>query len=126
MISVKKPYRGTWIFVFIFAFALGLIIRDMSTSKLTVIKSTSAVAPAPTVEMLADEEALAELININTASKAELMQLKGIGGKMAERIIDYRTEHGLFETVQDIMKVNGIGESKFEDLKDRICVTDVK
>lgn len=123
---MKKPYRGTWIFVFIFAFALGLIIRDMSTSKLTVIKSTSAVAPAPTVEMLADEEAPAELININTASKAELMQLKGIGGKMAERIIDYRTEHGLFETVQDIMKVNGIGESKFEDLKDCICVTDVK
>ena len=49
-------------------------------------------------------------ININSASVEELVQLKRIGPKYAERIIDYRKQHGPFEKPEDIMKVKGIGQ----------------
>ena len=62
------------------------------------------------------------LTNINLATKIELLDLPGIGETYAERIIQYREENGPFETIEDIMKVKGIGESKFNDLKDKITV----
>ena len=62
------------------------------------------------------------LININTASFEELKTLKGIGDKKAQAIIDYRTENGKFDTVEEITKVTGIGESIFSDIKDSITV----
>ncbi|WP_432651600.1 ComEA family DNA-binding protein [Huintestinicola sp.] len=61
------------------------------------------------------------MININTADAEELMKLKGVGEKTAEKIIEYR-EQCPFESTRDIMNVSGIGEKKFEDIKDMICV----
>ena len=61
------------------------------------------------------------MVNINTADADELMKLKGVGEKTAEKIIEYRRETP-FETVEDIMNVSGIGEKKFEDMRDNICV----
>ena len=61
------------------------------------------------------------LININTADEVELMMLKGIGEGKAKAIIEYR-EAQSFETIEDIMKVSGIGEKTFENIKDRITV----
>jgi competence protein ComEA len=61
-------------------------------------------------------------ININQASVDELRGLKGIGPKLAERIVQYREEHGPFKVPQDIMKVKGIGPKKWEANKDRISV----
>lgn len=121
---MKKPYSNSWIFVFIFAFSIGLIVRDMHTSKFAVIKGSSALAPTPSLEELydEDEESKDELININTADREQLMQLEGIGEKMAQRIIEYRAENGPFETIQDIMKVSGIGEKKFANMRDFITV----
>ena len=63
-------------------------------------------------------------ININTADKDELSELKGIGEKMSARIIKYREEKGDFNQKEDIMKVQGIGEGIFEEIKDDICVSD--
>ena len=62
------------------------------------------------------------LTNINLATKIELLNLPGIGETYAERIIQHREENGPFEKVEDIMEVKGIGESKFNDLKDKITV----
>lgn len=59
-------------------------------------------------------------ISINTATSNELETLPGIGPAMAERIIAYRNEHGLFQNVEDLMQVKGIGNASFEKLKDRI------
>ena len=59
-------------------------------------------------------------ININTASKEELMTLKYIGKATAEKIIEYRKAHP-FEAPKDIMNVKGVGEKTFEANKDRIC-----
>lgn len=62
------------------------------------------------------------LVNINTASAAELQTLSGIGPSMAQSIIDERTQNGAFTSVDDLMRVSGIGEKKFAKIKDCICV----
>ena len=63
-----------------------------------------------------------ELVNINTASAAELQTLSGIGPSMAQSIIDERTQNGAFASVDDLMRVSGIGEKKLAKIKDCICV----
>lgn len=73
-------------------------------------------------ENSAEENPQNLLTNINLATKIELLSLPGIGETYAQRILDYREEHGPFKTIEDIMKVRGIGESKFAELKDRITV----
>lgn len=62
------------------------------------------------------------LVNINTASAAELQTLSGIGPSMAQSIIDDRTKNGAFASVDDLMRVSGIGEKKLAKIKDCICV----
>jgi competence protein ComEA len=62
------------------------------------------------------------LININTASLGELEDLPGIGPALAQSIVDYREATGPFETIEDIMKVSGIGTAKFEAMRDLITV----
>lgn len=126
---MKKPYKSCWILIFIFALAAGLIIRDLHTSKFAVIKNSSALAPTPVIEDTYPEESGEEeeyekdgLININTAPVSVLTKLDGIGEKMAQRIVDYRIENGPFETIQDIMKVSGIGEKRFKVIKSHITV----
>jgi comEA protein len=56
-------------------------------------------------------------ININSATKKELIQLPGIGEAVAERILLYRDENGKFRTIQNLKNVKGIGDKKFEKLK---------
>ncbi len=62
------------------------------------------------------------LVNINTATLAELDELPGVGPATAQAIIDEREAHGAFSTPEDIMRVSGIGEKKFEKLASLICV----
>lgn len=70
----------------------------------------------------AENSQTADKININTASGAELESLPHIGEVLAGRIIDYRTEHGNFKTIEEILNVSGIGESTFGDIEDLITV----
>lgn len=62
------------------------------------------------------------LVNINTATIEELDTLPGVGEATANKIINYREENGGFKNIEDIKNVKGIGDKKFEDLKDNICV----
>lgn len=62
------------------------------------------------------------LVNINTASAAELQTLSGIGPSMAQSIIDDRSKNGPFASVDDLMRVSGIGEKKLAKIKDCICI----
>ena len=71
---------------------------------------------------LASLVAQAQTIDINTATAAELETLKGIGPSKAEAIIKYRTEHGAFQSVDDLVKVPGIGAKTLSDVKDKISV----
>lgn len=61
-------------------------------------------------------------ININGASKEELDSLPGVGEVTAQKIIDYREENKEFKSIDEIKNVKGIGENKFNDLKDYICI----
>ena len=62
------------------------------------------------------------LVNLNTATKEELMTLKGIGESKAEDIIRYREKSGGFKKIEDIMKISGIKEAGFQKIKDNITV----
>lgn len=59
-------------------------------------------------------------VNINTADSTELQTLNGIGPVTAEKIIEYRTEQGMFKSIEDIKNVSGIGDKTFEKFKDDI------
>jgi competence protein ComEA len=61
-------------------------------------------------------------VNINTASVSELETLPQVGPKVAQRIVDFRTQNGKFKKIEEIMKIRGIGEKTFEKLKDLITV----
>jgi len=61
-------------------------------------------------------------VNINTASQAELETLPRIGPKVAQRIIEFRNQNGGFKKVEDLMKVKGIGEKIFAQIKDQISI----
>jgi competence protein ComEA len=61
-------------------------------------------------------------ININTATAQELDALPGVGEVIAQRIIDYRTTNGPFQSVDDLLNVSGIGEVTLEDIRDLVTV----
>lgn len=61
-------------------------------------------------------------IDLNKATVDQLTVLPGIGETLAQRIIAYREEHGDFESIEDIMHVNGIGQSRFAEIKAYITV----
>ena len=64
-----------------------------------------------------------EVINLNTATAAQLGALPGIGPKTADLIVQYRQKNGPFKKVEEIMNVRGVGEKSFLKLKARITVT---
>jgi comEA protein len=101
--------------VFVLALCLGLmfssvsIMAQKSTSTPTATKSTST--PTST-----------EKINLNSATVEQLESLPGIGPAMAKTIVEHRTKVGKFNRIEEIMKVKGIGEKKFQKIKDRLTV----
>ena len=62
------------------------------------------------------------MVNINTATEEQLEQLPGIGTSISTRIVEYRKENGKFNSIEDIKNVSGIGDAKFNKIKDNICV----
>lgn len=63
-----------------------------------------------------------KLISINSADINDLVKLDGIGESLAQRIINYRNENGSFICLEDLMNVKGIGENKFNKIRDYICL----
>ena len=62
------------------------------------------------------------MVNINTANSQELQKIPGIGESTALKIINYRNENGKFNSIEDIQNVSGIGTSKFNKMKEYICI----
>jgi competence protein ComEA len=67
-----------------------------------------------------------EVVNINTATAAQLSSLPGIGAKTADLIVQYRTKNGPFKKPEEIMNVRGVGEKSFLKLKSRLTVGNMK
>ena len=61
-------------------------------------------------------------ININTATIEELDTLPGVGEATANKIVNHRSENGEFKSIEEIKNVNGIGDKKFEEIKNLICI----
>ena len=77
-------------------------------------------APKANAQIQADSQTAK--VNLNKASLEELQTVRGIGPALAERIIQYRDEHGRFERIEDIVQVRGVGEAKFEKLKSQVSI----
>jgi competence protein ComEA len=88
--------------------------------------SPPAAQPTSAFRVLPSADATAtpsvDLIDINSASPEELATLPGIGATTAQRIVEYRTEHGPFARLEDIMNVAGIGPATFDSIRTLITV----
>lgn len=84
--------------------------------------SLDATLAAETTTQAAETKINSSLVNINTASLEELMQLSGIGEERAKKIIEYRNKNGRFRCVDELSEIDGIGSSTIEKNRSRICV----
>ena len=96
---------------------LNLAQKLSDGEKITILKKEEDLSLEETESEILEEKK----VNINEASKEELMSLDGIGEATANKIIEYRKENE-FLIIEDIMNVSGIGEAKFDNIKDDICV----
>lgn len=113
--------KGSLILLFICAISVSMVIGifigrnfrrlDITLPNNTANESVSAQAQAQDFRL-----------NINEATKNQLMELPGIGDVIADRIIAYRDENGPFQSTDDLMNVEGIGEKKLQSLEELIKV----
>lgn len=93
--------------------------KSEKAAALTAENTSEQVTEQTAAEAAASQ--LSKLININTASKEELMELDGVGEIIAERIIEYRSNR-TFENVEELTNVKGIGEKKMENIRPYVTV----
>ena len=79
-------------------------------------------AQAKTTSRAAGKPSSTAIVNLNTASAADLEGLPGIGAKTAARIVEYRQKNGPFKKVEELMNVRGVGEKNFLKLKPQISI----
>jgi competence protein ComEA len=99
---ISKKIKIAWVL----ALCLGL-----ATGPVSVFAQKSGPPPAS-----------AEKINLNSATAEQLQSLPGIGPAIAKSIVEHRTKVGKFNRIEEIIKVKGIGEKKFQKIKDRLVV----
>lgn len=120
-----KRYKTIiFIAIVIICAVTGMVVqkREKQYRSFFIERNEVNAVEAPTIENepVVNEEEL--MVNINTANVYELQMLNGIGEKTAKRIIDYRNKNGKFEVIEDLMRLDGIGKKKFEEIKEHICV----
>jgi competence protein ComEA len=93
---------------------------------LVVASPGAALATAPATAQEKPQANTPRLINLNTATVADLQKLPGVGPAMADRIIEYRQKTGGFKKVEELMNVKGIGEKTFLKLKVLVSVAPPK
>jgi len=107
--------------------AVNLAVELQDQQKVHLPSQGEASAPAVLsggVSSSAEDGKAGGLVNINTASAAELETLPRVGPERAREIINYRETNGPFQTIEEIQNVTGIGPSTFEGLRDLITVGD--
>lgn len=95
--------------------AEGLTVVNIDSSSISLEESPELDMP-----IVPDAE---HPLDLNAATEEELDLLPGIGEVLAGRIVQYREEHGPFQSPEDLLNVDGIGESTLADIRDRIIIT---
>lgn len=104
---------------------LGIFIMQTRTAGTISVQRAAPDEPEEAVQTVAEEPADAtadDRLDLNTATAAELQELPGIGEVIAQRIIDYRDLCGRFLDPEQLMEVDGIGEAKYEKLRELVTV----
>lgn len=99
-----------------------IIIPEKGDDGQTVDIVSSSVGDEIILNFNSNEEEKKTKVNINKASQSDLESLSGVGPSLASKIIDYRNNNGNFLNIEDIKNVSGIGDNKFEAIKDYICI----
>jgi competence protein ComEA len=107
------------------------MIRHIIAALIVTVALTTTVTPALAQAMgqtppPKEQAPTQSLLNLNTATKADLEKLPGIGPSTAQRILDYRQKNGPFKKVEDLMNIQGIGEKSFLKLRTLITVAPPK
>lgn len=96
------------------------LARRLEDGEMVVVSSVSAGSGAN--EEIPEAKTASSLVNINTATAEELEQLPGIGPSTAQKIVSDRMANGSFKSPDDLKRVTGIGDKKFETISALICV----
>lgn len=110
------------------AFTLGLVIGRTQNQGAISVNVPQRLLTEPTQEPLQETEFTVETegisfpIDINSANTDEFMALPGIGDVLAQRILTYREENGTFNSVEELLNVEGIGKKKLEEIWDLITI----
>lgn len=94
--------------------------KNEETSEYVTKENADSVISSSNKDKVSNNEKL--MVNINTANESDLEKLPGIGPSIAIKIVNYRKENGKFSTIEDIKNVSGIGNSKFNNIKEYIYV----
>lgn len=110
------------------AFILGFFLgRNQNTEQLRVsVPGKLLTAPSKPTEAETEPtdaaSAISFPISINQAGKQEFMALPGIGDVLAQRMLDYREEHGSFTSLEELLNVEGLGKKRLEEILDLITI----
>jgi competence protein ComEA len=99
------------------------LARVLADGEQVVVAAPGAApTPAPGAVPTAGASPTSAMVDLNTADLGQLDELPGVGPVLAQRILDWRTEHGRFTSVDELREVDGIGDRRFADLKNRVRV----